>query len=215
MAAHPLAAVASTLLLSLTVLILRDYTARQELRRQMELEAAERASHPLYYRDFIEEGSLINALDPALVSAVILCESSFHPDAVSRLGARGLMQIMEDTAGWIAHRLGEDDETYSFDRLFDPETSIRYGTWYLGYLSKRFGADPKKIICAYHAGQGNVDAWLKNSECSHDGITLDVIPTKDTQQYYKRVSDAIAVYKKYYFPDEPEGGDSEPTSVGV
>ena len=207
-----LAAALSTLLLTAMVLLLRDYSARLEIRRQMELEAAERASHPLYYEEFIRRASEENGLDPALVSAVILCESSFHPDAVSRLGARGLMQIMEDTAGWIAHRLNEDT-SYTFDRMFDPETSIRYGTWYLGYLSRRFGADPKKIICAYHAGQGNVDSWLQNAQNSSDGVTLDKIPTKDTEQYYNRVIDAAEVYRRYYFPVESASGDPMPESA--
>ena len=82
----------------------------------------------------------------------------------------------------------------------DPETNIRFGTWYLGYLSRRFGGDATKIVCAYHAGQGNVDAWLKNPEYSSDGVTLDVIPTQDTATYAARVLRARDVYRKYYFP---------------
>ena len=209
-----LGAAAATLLLTLAVLLLRDYGARLELRRKMELEAAERASHPLYYEEFIQRSAEENDLDPALVSAVILCESSFRPDAVSRLGARGLMQIMEDTASWIARRMNEDG-SYSFDLMFDPETNIRYGVWYLGYLSRRFSADPKKIICAYHAGQGNVDSWLKNEAYSRDGISLDTIPTKDTEQYYRRVSDALRVYRRYYFPQPTEEPAPELPATGV
>ena len=212
-----LAAVASTLLLTCAVLLIKDYAAHLEIQRQMEQEAAERASHPLYYEFAIRRSAEENQLDPALISAVILCESSFHPNAVSRLGARGLMQIMEETAGWIAHRMGEDDSGYSFDSLFDPETNIRYGTWYLGYLSRRFGADTKKIICAYHAGQGNVESWLHNAQYSVDGLTLDTIPLRDTQQYYDRVSNAMEVYKRYYFPDAQSSGEplTEIPSEGV
>lgn len=188
--------------------ITRSYLDRQEERRRLEAEAAERAQHPLQFAGLITQYALEKDLDPALVSAVILCESSFNPQAESRLGARGLMQLMEDTAGWIAHKLDEDDASYSFDRLYDPETNIRFGTWYLGYLSRRFGGDATKIVCAYHAGQGNVDAWLKNPEYSSDGVTLDVIPTKDTAAYASRVLRARDVYRKYYFPlptPEPAG----------
>ena len=180
--------------------ITRSYLQAQEERRRLEAEAAERAQHPLEYADFITQYALEQELDPALVAAVILCESSYNPEAESRLGARGLMQLMEDTAGWVAHKLGEDGEDYSFDLLYDPETNIRFGTWYLGYLSRRFGGDATKIVCAYHAGQGNVDAWLKNPEYSHDGVTLDVIPTQDTATYAARVLHARDVYRKYYFP---------------
>lgn len=182
------------------VAITRNYLREQEERRRLEAEAAERAQHPLEYASMIVQYALAQNLDPALVSAVILCESSFNPQAESRLGARGLMQLMEDTAQWVAHKLDEDDASYSFDRLYDAETNIRFGTWYLGYLSRRFDGDPTKIVCAYHAGQGNVDAWLKNPEYSRDGVTLDVIPTKDTAAYASRVLRARDVYRKYYFP---------------
>ena len=180
--------------------ITRSYLARQEERRRLEAEAAERAQHPLQYAGLITQYALARDLDPALVSAVILCESSFDPLAESRVGARGLMQMMEDTAGWIAHKLDEDDASYSFDRLYDPETNIRFGTWYLSYLSRRFDGDATKIVCAYHAGQGNVDAWLANPKYSSDGVTLDVIPTQDTAAYASRVLRARDVYRKYYFP---------------
>lgn len=182
------------------VAVTRNYLQAQEERRRLEAEAAERAQHPLEYAGLIAEYSLMRDIDPALVSAVILCESSFNPQAESRLGARGLMQLMEDTAGWVAHKLDEDDSDYSFDSLYDPETNIRFGTWYLGYLSRRFGGDATKIVCAYHAGQGNVDAWLANPEYSSDGVTLDVIPTQDTATYASRVLRARDVYRKYYFP---------------
>ena len=180
--------------------VTNSYLERLEERRRLEAEAAERAQHPLQFAGLITQYALAQDLDPALVSAVILCESSFKPQAESRLGARGLMQLMEDTAEWIAHKLDEDDASYSFDRLYDAETNIRFGTWYLGYLSRRFGGDPTKIVCAYHAGQGNVDAWLRNPAYSSDGVTLDVIPTDDTATYAGRVLRARDVYRKYYFP---------------
>ena len=112
------------------------------------------------------------------------------------------MQLMPDTAEWVAHKLGEDGADYSFDKLYDPQTNIRFGTWYLGYLSRRFDGDATKIVCAYHAGQGNVDSWLKNPQYSSDGVTLDIIPTKDTATYASRVLRARDIYRKYYFPLE-------------
>ncbi|MBO5534782.1 MAG: dephospho-CoA kinase [Clostridia bacterium] len=191
--------------ISVSFFSVRAFVQYQAEQRRIAAEAAERARHPLVYENLIQQYSASQQLDPSLVAAVILCESSFDPHAVSRLGARGLMQLMEDTAGWIAHKLGEDTEDYSFDRLFDPETNIRFGTWYLGYLSRRYDGDAKKMVCAYHAGQGNVDAWLKKPEYSTDGVTLTTIPTQDTSQYAGRVLKAREVYEKYYFaPPVPE-----------
>ena len=202
-------ALAVILLVTGAVSVTKTYLAKQEERRRLEAEAAERAQHPLYYGDLITLYAAEQSLDPALVSAVILCESSFDPRAESRLGARGLMQLMPDTAEWIAHKYNEDGAGYSFDKLYDPETNIRYGTWYLGYLSRRFDGDATKIVCAYHAGQGNVDSWLKNPQYSADGVTLDVIPTQDTATYASRVLRARDVYRKYYFPVEtPEPTES-------
>ena len=195
-------ALALILLIVGSVSITRTYLAHQEERRRLEAEAAERAQHPLYYADTITAYADAQELDPALVAAVILCESSYDPKAESRLGARGLMQIMPDTAEWVAHKLGEDGADYSFDNLYDPQTNIRFGTWYLGYLSRRFNGDATKIVCAYHAGQGNVDSWLKNPQYSSDGVTLDVIPTQDTATYASRVLRARDIYRKYYFPIE-------------
>ena len=192
-------------ILTVSVFSIRAFVQYQAEQRRIAAEAAERARHPLVYENLIQQYSASQQLDPSLVAAVILCESSFDPHAVSRLGARGLMQLMEDTAGWIAHKLGEDTKDYSFDRLFDPETNIRFGTWYLGYLSRRYDGDAKKMVCAYHAGQGNVDAWLKKPEYSTDGVTLTTIPTQDTSQYAGRVLKAREVYEKYYFaPPVPE-----------
>ncbi|MBQ7487598.1 MAG: lytic transglycosylase domain-containing protein, partial [Clostridia bacterium] len=187
-----------------TALAVRSFIHYQEEQKRIAAEAAELARHPLYYGDLIMSYASRQDLDPALVAAVILCESSYNPKAESRLGARGLMQLMQDTAFWIAHKLGED-RAYSFDLLFDPETNIRFGTWYLGYLSRRYNGDPMKMICAYHAGQGNVDAWLKNPQYSPDGVTLAAIPTEDTTTYTNRVLHARDVYEKYYFPKIVEG----------
>lgn len=195
-----LAGLFTLLILISTIAITRSYLIKQEERRRLEAEATERAQHPLLYADWILYYAEHFGVDPALVSAVILSESSFDPRAESRLGARGLMQLMPDTAQWVAHKLDEDDETYSFDKLYDPEVGIRYGCWYLAYLSRRFQGDATKIICAYHAGQGNVDAWLANKQYSKDGVTLDVIPYENTATYCSRVLKARDVYRKYYFP---------------
>ncbi len=179
------------------------YAANEAERRAQEAEAAERARHPLYYRDIIERTADRFSIEPSLIAAVILAESSFDATAESRVDARGLMQLMPDTAEWIAGKVDEPD--YSFDKLYTPDTNILFGGWYLGYLCNRFDGDTMLAICAYHAGQGNVDAWLKNPKYSADGVTLLKIPTEDTQRYYSRVSSAQAVYNKYYFspPTDP------------
>lgn len=192
---------AAVLILS-GVAITKEYLRVQEEKRLLEEEAALKARHPVYFKEIIEQFAQENNLNPALVYAVVLCESSFDEKAESRLGARGLMQLMEPTAQWAADKL--DEENYTFDRMYEADTNVKFGTWYLSYLARRWNdGDAVKIVCAYHAGQGNVDAWLKNPEYSKDGKTLDVIPTDDTRKYARRVLSAYEVYQKYYYTPEP------------
>ncbi len=139
-------------------------------------------------------------LQPAFVSSIILNESSWNPFAESRIGARGMMQLMEDTASWINDQYLHV-QGYSFQMMWDPETNIRFGCWYLSYLSRQFGGDHVAVTAAYHAGQGTVRRWLANTEVSADGKTLqvDLIPAADTQHYARKVMRDFAVYDALYF----------------
>lgn len=112
------------------------------------------------------------------------------------------MQLMEPTAQWVSEKLDVTD--YTFDLMYDAQTNIRFGAWYLGYLARRFDGNALNVVCAYHAGQGNVDAWLHNPLYSEDGVTLLTIPTDDTAKYAKRVLSAYEVYQKFYFSPEPD-----------
>lgn len=137
-------------------------------------------------------------LQPAYVDAIILNESNFQENAQSRLGARGLMQVMENTGKWIAERIGMSG--YTFESMYTAETNIRFGCWYLNYLSKLFDGDPVLVTAAYHAGQGNVKIWLRNPDYSDDGVHIDVsrIPTSDTKTYVSRVMKDYAIYDALY-----------------
>ena len=102
------------------------------------------------YREQIVREAQQYGLRPAFVAAIILNESSYDPSAVSSVGARGLMQLLPDTGKWVAGKLGIRD--YTDDLLFDAETNLRLGVWYLDFLSDRYGGDPVLVACAYHAG---------------------------------------------------------------
>jgi soluble lytic murein transglycosylase len=154
-------------------------------------------AYPLAYRDKIEKYAAEFQLDPARVAAVIYCESSFRPEAVSSAGARGLMQIMPETGAWIAEKLHEASG-YKDSYLFDPDVNIRYGCWYLSYLDARFDGDLTKATAAYHAGGARVDEWLTDSKYSEDGVTLAYIPFDSTRQYVSRVKTAYEHYKEIF-----------------
>ena len=92
--------------------------------------------YPYPYQELVELYAKANGVDSALVASVIMNESRFQNDARSPRGAIGLMQIMPETAQWIAVQLGDDN--FSLEKLREPETNIRYGVWYLAELQREF-----------------------------------------------------------------------------
>lgn len=161
-------------------------------------ELAEKATHPYKYYDHVTKYAEEYNVPESVIYAVIKVESNFDRKAESSVGARGLMQMMEPTFEWLA---GEEhlDEHVSFDDIYDAEVSIRYGTYYLNYLYKKFNYNWDTALAAYNGGEGNVAKWLKDSEYSDDGVTLKDIPFKETKNYVAKVNDAIDTYKKLYY----------------
>lgn len=155
----------------------------------------EAASHPLKYTDYVERCAAENNIDKYLVYAVIKTESGFDSGAVSNVGARGLMQIMEETFDWISYKLNDDEAVYA--DMFDPEQNIRYGCYLLGYLYSEFG-NIDATMAAYHAGRGNVNKWLSDSRYSSDGVHLDHIPISDTAHYVDKINKAMDIYIRLY-----------------
>ena len=120
------------------------------------------------YDAIIERHALTYGVDPVLVRAVILVESGFDPQCVSAKGARGLMQLMPETA-----------KRYGVRESFDPEENIRGGVRYLGDLLAMFHNDLPRAIAAYNAGE--------NAVIRYAGIP----PYSETATYVKR---ALTVY---------------------
>lgn len=138
------------------------------------------------YKNYVVKYSDEFGLDKALVYAVIKVESGFKKDAVSKSGALGLMQILPSTAKWIAKELGEE---YLKDKMFEPETNILYGCFYLDYLFDRFG-DMEIVICAYNAGEGKVLDWIENGKLERNEIDYE-----ETRNYLAKVEKYYRIYK--------------------
>jgi len=194
-------------------ILMRGYLTHQQNIHETEAQAI-LAQFPLEYEDFIDSTAREYNLRPAFVAAIIRNESSFQPRAESSVGARGLMQLMPDTAEWIAGKLKISG--YAFDRMYDPESNIQFGCWYLNYLSNLFHGDPVCVACAYHAGQGQVTTWLSDPLLSDDGVTLNIENMTDgpTKTYARRVTRAYGVYQAlYYNNDSDSASDADLSGV--
>lgn len=135
-------------------------------------------------------------IDDSLVYSVIKVESKFNKKAISKRNAKGLMQISEITQSWAQEELGLENID-----IFDPETNIKIGCWYLNKLFKEFN-DLDLVITAYNGGSGNVSKWLKNDAYSRDGNKLHEIPFEETKNYLEKVKENYRVYKALYREEE-------------
>lgn len=150
--------------------------------------------YPLKYSEYVEKYSADFGIDKNLLYAVIKTESSFNPEAVSSADAVGLTQITPETFEWLKTKLGEEEADIS---LTDPETSIKYGAFFLGYLLDEF-ENTDTAVAAYHAGRGRVNEWLEDENISPDGKTLAKIPINETAHYVKKVNKALNIYNNLY-----------------
>ena len=161
---------------------------------------AVRSRFRLKYPELIRKYSAEYGLDPTYVAGVIYTESKFRERAVSRVGARGLMQIMPKTGAEIAQALGErldPENSDDLERLFDPETSIRYGCYYLRQQLDRFDQNAAVTLAAYNAGPEKAAKWLKEYGLDDDG-RIKYIPYPETSNYVTRVFGAQKIYAFLY-----------------
>jgi soluble lytic murein transglycosylase-like protein len=125
------------------------------------------------YHKFIVQTASQYQVDPALIKAIIMAESGYNPKAVSKRGAKGLMQLMPETA----EALGVED-------IFNPRQNISGGVQYFRHLVNRFNGDVKLALAAYNAGS----RYVRN----YDGVP----PFKATRYYIKKVFKYYRQYKK-------------------
>ncbi len=153
-----------------------------------------RSRFKLEHVDLIKQYSLQYNLDPALVCGVIYTESGFKEHATSRVGAKGLMQIMPQTGAEIAEALGEP---FSEDSLYDPEISIRYGCYYLRAQLDRFDQNEAVTLAAYNAGPHRASLWISEYGLDSNGH-IRYIPFGETDRYVDKVLQAKENYANLY-----------------
>jgi len=138
-------------------------------------------------------------LPESLVYGVMYAESKFDPNALSNRGAKGLMQVMDETGEWAAGKIGLVG--FTPEMLYEPEINIQIGCWYLRQLTDQFEEPLETILAAYNAGNGNVQKWLSDQAYSDDGKTLKEIPFEQTKKYVKKVVMVKKIYETLWSTD--------------
>lgn len=148
---------------------------------------------PTKYVGFITHRAKQVHLDPAFVYAIIRQESAFHPQIVSPVGARGLMQMMPQTAKLITRNY---KIPYRLDtELFTPFKNIEIGTQYLAHLSKLYGQHPLLMAAAYNAGPQTVNRWISHYPSNDIVAWIDTLPWKETRNYLKNIIAFQIIYQ--------------------
>lgn len=157
-------------------------------------DSIDRKTHPRTFSEYVEKYSDMYGVPEEVIFATIRTESDFVSNAVSAVGAVGLMQIMPETFLWLCEKNGEELDT---GMLYDPETNIKYGTYYLAYLYSEFGLW-ETVYAAYNCGPGRVKEWQTSEAFADENGVLTNIPFRETANYVKKVSKAVTIYKKLY-----------------
>jgi soluble lytic murein transglycosylase len=179
------------------MLVLRNYERYLEAPLDKTPEDLWLLAYPQAYWDSIQTYAKKYKQDPYLVAAIMREESQFNTEALSPVGARGLMQVMPSTGAQVAKQIKA--RGFNREKLFDSDMSIMIGTWYIGQLMKRFKGDPLFAAAAYNAGPEAVAQWLKKNGSSKDREAfVESIPFMETRGYVKKVLRNYAEYKRIY-----------------
>ncbi len=157
--------------------------------------AVSELSLPLTNADIIRRQAAEKHLDPALIAAVIYAETKFDPRP-SPAGAQGLMQILPQTAEFLARRSGAT--TFTIADLGTPQVNIAYGSYYLRYLLDEYGDSTVLALAAYNGGEANVSHWLADARAQGHAFTTADIPFPETRAYVLRVLQARREYRRTY-----------------
>ncbi len=168
----------------------------------------ERVLFPRTYTPLVHQYAEKLDIDPSYVNAIIRQESVFNPKAQSPVGARGLMQLMPETARLEAKALRSDyvhgDIKQSISSvhknesvLNDPETNIALGVQHVHRLFQKY-KNPVFVLTSYNANPRATERWIQNIESSDMVLFIERIPYRETRSYVKLVMRNYFYYKRWY-----------------
>ena len=147
---------------------------------------------PVSFKEIITEQADVQQLPVELVYGLIRRESIFDPTARSRVGARGLMQLMPATAKRVAR--SRQERWVSTSELSRPEVNIRYGSHYLRQMLDRFDGNKTLALAAYNGGPNNVNRWLSKRSAVPADLWTELITFGETREYVQAVLSYAIIY---------------------
>lgn len=148
---------------------------------------------PVEYAPLVETRARERQLDPSWVLGLMRSESAMAEDAISPAGARGLMQVMPQTAQKVArrHSINYTDK----QQLLQAGENIELGTFYLKELYDKFSGNPVLATGAYNAGPNAVERWLADRPAADPAIWVETLPYFETRDYIPRVLAFSTIYE--------------------
>ena len=154
---------------------------------------------PVVFRAELLQSAKKSKIDPRFLLAVMKQESSFKPNAKSPAGARGLLQLVFDTAVKYNKKAGYP--SLQPDDLYKPAVSIAIGSAYIAELKEEFGGLYDAIAASYNGGEDNTARWLNRSKPKDAGIFASEIGFAETKDYVFKVMNNYRVYRELYTED--------------
>jgi soluble lytic murein transglycosylase-like protein/Tfp pilus assembly protein PilF len=154
------------------------------------------AYYPLTYGDQIRECARETGLPGHIIAGIIRQESAFDPRATSPVGARGLMQLMPETAREMSRKVGVP---YAPDRLYDPRLSVRLGSAYFKELLDRFDGNVELALASYNGGPNRIQRlWTEKRPDARLADFLETLNIDESRNYVKRILVLADSYRQLY-----------------
>jgi len=154
-----------------------------------------RLSYPTFYEQQVRASARVQAIDPAILYAIMRRESAFRPHVVSYAGAVGLCQFMPFTGKAVSHELGEPE--FSENHLYSWDVSIRFGAHYLASLLRKHQL-PEYALAEYNAGPGPTERWKKVAHDNNRAVFVEAVDFFQTRHYIKNVLGDYYAYKELW-----------------
>lgn len=164
------------------------------------------------YQDEIYKYSEKYNVDPLLIASIIKVESDFDIEAHSNQNAKGLMQLLDDSAKHSAEIIGEE---YYPDKLKDVDYNLNLGVAYFDYLYRYYN-NVDLALAAYNGGIGNVDKWIEEKKIDKNAPDPTTIPAEETRQYVIKIDSNYDLMKVFYedgLPSKKELKDRKDLSI--